>query len=210
MQTDYAFGLVRVGVMSAAIYHVRKISLGLKRKYRLSADDGAGRPGALLAYAEKQLKVADELVLYHDEERTARLATVRESSEGFLAGLTSYEVFDADEQPIGTFGVLVAKSVQRTTWEFEQPNLGRITGTERSLGFARLRRLVSFAGGTAGEIVNAVAKYHFDFERDGEAMFSIEKPKVLDDWYRLTVRSEAVNRTLLFALAITMEARQRG
>lgn len=54
-------------------------------------------------------------------------------------------------------------------------------------------------------------KYHFDFVGvDGERMLSIEKPKVLDDWYRLTVFDDALDRTLLFALVVTMEARQRG
>ncbi|WP_052589628.1 hypothetical protein [Luteipulveratus mongoliensis] len=196
--------------MSESIYHVRKVSLGLKRKYRVSADDGAGKPGALIGYAEKELKVADEIVIYVDEERTERLATVRESGEGFLASLTGYEVFDAQDQRLGSFGVLVKKSVERTTWEVEQPGIGRFTGTERSLKTARLRRLVSLAGGTAGEIANAVTKYHFDFARDDDQLFSIEKPKVLDDWYRLTVHHESLDRTLLFALAITMEARQRG
>jgi hypothetical protein len=196
--------------MSESIYHVRKFSLGLKRRYRISADDGKGRPGDLLGYAEKQLRVSDEIVVYRDEERTERLATVRESSAGFLAALTGYEVFDAGGKRLGAFGVLVRKSVERTTWEFEQPDLGRFTGTERSIRTARLRRLVGLGGGAAGEIVNALAKYHFDFARDDERMFSIEKPKLLDDWYRLTVFTESIDRTLLFALAITMEARQRG
>jgi hypothetical protein len=31
---------------------------------------------------------------------------------------------------------------------------------------------------------------------------------VLDDWYRLTVHDDAADRQLLFALAVTMEARQ--
>lgn len=196
--------------MSEFIYHVRKTSIGIKRKYRISADDGAGRPGALVGYAEKQLKVSDEIVIYRDEERSERLAVVRESSEGFLASLTGYDVFDAAGKRLGSFGVLVKKSVERTTWEFEQPAVGRITGSERSLKTARLRRLVSFGGGTAGEIANAVMKYHFDFFRGDEPMFSIEKPKVLDDWYRLTVHDSGIDRMLLFALAITMEARQRG
>lgn len=53
-------------------------------------------------------------------------------------------------------------------------------------------------------------KYHFDFAQDGTPMFSIEKPKLLDDWYRLTVYADSIDRSLLVALAIIMEARQRG
>lgn len=196
--------------MSEAVYHVRKFSIGFKRKYRISADDGAGRPGEPLGYAEKQLKVSDEIVIYRDEGRTERIATVRESSAGLVAALTGYEVFDAAEQRLGSFGVLPKKSVERATWEFEQPGLGRFTGTERSVRTARMRRLVGLGGGAAGQIANALMKYHFDFAQDGTPMFSIEKPKLLDDWYRLTVYADSIDRSLLVALAIIMEARQRG
>jgi hypothetical protein len=109
----------------ASVYHVRKVSLGFKRKYRISADDGTGRPGAALGYAEKLLKVADEFTLYRDEQRIEKLVTVRESSQGWLAALTGYEASGADARLLGSFGVLVRKSVQRTTWQFDQPGLGR-------------------------------------------------------------------------------------
>jgi hypothetical protein len=197
------------GPVGESIYHVRKVSIGLKRKYRISADDGSGRPGEPLGYAEKELKAADEIVIYRDQDRTERLATVRESSAGFLASLTGYEVFDPEDRRLGSFGVRMKESVERTTWELDQPGLGRFTGTERSVKTARLRRLVSVGGGTLGEIANALTKYHFDFERDGSRMLSIEKPKVFDDWYRLTVHADALDPVLLFALTITMESRQR-
>ena len=195
--------------MSAAVYHLKKVSIGVKRKYRISADDGAGHPGELVAYAEEQLQASDKIVIYRDEERTEISATVKESGAGLIAALRAYEVFDAGEKRIGSFGVLMKKSLARTTWEYEQPGLGRLSGTERSVRTARLRRLATFGGGTAGEIANALTKYHFDFEHEGARLFSIEKPKVFDDWYRLTVYADSVDRTLLFALAVTMEARQR-
>src|SRR5579875_1327766 len=84
--------LGRVAAVTETIFHLRKVSLGPKRKYRVSADD-AGRPGALLAYAEKQLMRSEEIVLFRDEQRAEPLATVRESSAGFRAALTGYEVF---------------------------------------------------------------------------------------------------------------------
>jgi hypothetical protein len=190
-----------------SIYHVRKVSVGLKRKYRISDDDGAGRPGRALAYAEKQLTMADEFVLYRDEQRTERLVSVRESSAGWLAAMTGYEAFDQDERLLGSFGVLVRKSLERTTWQLEQPGLGRMIGTERSRAAARSRRLLTL-GGAAGEILGALVKYHFDFVQDGRPVFSIDKPKVFDDWYRLSVHEDALDRWLLFALAVTVEARQ--
>src|ERR1700760_1128224 len=193
--------------MPAAIYHVRKVSLGFKRKYRISADDGWGEPGSSLGYAEKELKVADELAIYRDERRTEKLVSIRESRRGWLAAMTGYEAFDRDGQLLGSFGVLLKRSVNRSTWQFEQPGVGRFTGTERSAGKARVRRLLAL-GGAVGEIAGALVNYDFDFTRDGVPAFSIEKPKVLDDWYKLTVHEDAIDRQLLFALAVPLEARQ--
>ncbi|MFJ9406707.1 hypothetical protein [Streptomyces sp. NPDC101393] len=157
-----------------------------------------------------KLKVSDELTIYRDEQRTEKLVSVRESSKGWLAARTGYEAFDREERPVGSFGVLTKKPLERTTtWQFDQPGLGRFIGTERSVKTARARRLLGF-GGAVGEIAGALVKYHFDFERDGKAAFSIEKPKVLDVWYKLTVHEDGVDRHLLFALAVTMEARQRA
>lgn len=193
--------------MPTSTFHVRKVSVGLKRKYRISADDGTGRPGELLGYAEKQLKVADEFALFRDEQRTQLLATVRESSRGWLAAITGYEVFAADERLLGSFGVLARKSIERSTWQFEQPGIERLVGAERSIATARVRRLLT-VGGALGVIAGALVRYHFDFKRDGATVFSIDKPKVFDDWYRLTVHDDAIDTTLLFALAVAMEARQ--
>jgi hypothetical protein len=151
--------------------------------------------------------VADELAIYRDEQRTEKLVSIRESSRGWLAAMTGYEAFDRDGQLLGSFGVLLKKSAERSTWEFEQPGLGQFTGTERSAGKAWLRRLLQI-GGAVGEIASALVNCDFDFTRDGEPVFSIEKPRVLGDWYKLTVHEDAIDRQLLFALAVTMEARQ--
>jgi hypothetical protein len=88
-----------------SIYHVRKVSLGFKRKYQIMADDGSGKPGSPLGYAEKELKVVDELAIYRDERRTEKLVSIRESSQGWLAAITGYEAFDREERLLGSFGV---------------------------------------------------------------------------------------------------------
>jgi uncharacterized protein YxjI len=189
-----------------ATYHVRKTSLGPKRKYRIS-DDAGGRPGEPIGYAEKRLKVADEVVVYRDRQRRERLVTVRESSAGWLAALTGYEVVDPDGRVLGGFGLRLRESWQRSTWQLDQPGLGRLVGTERSLTTARVRRLLGLAG-EVGEIAAALVRHHYDFTRDGEVAASIEKPKVLDDWYRIVVHDEAIDPRLLFGLAIMLEARE--
>jgi hypothetical protein len=182
--------------------------VGLKRKYRVFADDGAGRPGEQLAYAEKHLKMADEITLYRDRQRGEVLLSVRESSQGWLAALTGFEVFDGAGHPLGSFGMVVRQSLDRTTWQLDQPGIGRFVGTERSRRTAWGRRLLGL-GGVAGEIIGALVRVHYDFTGEGGPAFSIEKPKLLDDWYRLTIEDSALDADLLLALVIAMETRQR-
>ncbi|GAA1374391.1 hypothetical protein GCM10009612_69740 [Streptomyces beijiangensis] len=70
-----------------------KVLLGLKRKSRISADDGAGKPGLPLGYADKELKC----------------------SKGWLAAMTGYEAFDREKRLLDSFGVQMKKSLDRTT-----------------------------------------------------------------------------------------------
>ena len=81
-----------------------------------------------------------------------------------------------------------------------------MVGTERNLKDYGARPLLPLAG-AFGEIAGALVKVHFDFELDGEPVLSIEKPKVFDDWYRVTARDDTLDRRLLYALAVTMESR---
>lgn len=194
--------------MPISAYHVRKVSWGMKRKYRVFADDGAGRPGRQLGYAEKHLKMADEITLYRDPQRSEVLVSVRESSQGWLSALTGYEAFAGDGRLLGSFGVLVKRSLDRTTWELEQPGVGRFVGSERSRRIAWGRRLLGL-GGVAGEVIGALVKVDYDFSGDGGPAFSVEKPKLLEDWYRLTLHDDALDTDLLCALVIAMETRQR-
>lgn len=91
--------------VTASISHVRNVSLGFKRRYRLSADDGAGRPGAPVGFAEKRLTAVDELVVFSDERRSEPVAVVRESSARFRASLTGYGVLDDAGECSGTLTV---------------------------------------------------------------------------------------------------------
>lgn len=193
---------------SFSAYHVRKVSWGMRRKYRIYADDGAGRPGQQIAYAEKHLTMADQITFYRDRQRDEVLVRVRESSQGWLSALTGFEAFDGGGHLLGSFGVLVRQSLDRTTWQLDQPGVGRFVGTERSRRTAWGRRLLGL-GGAAGEVVGALVRVHYDFAGESGPAFSIEKPRLLEDWYRLTVHDRALDADLLLALVVAMETRQR-
>ncbi|WP_036966162.1 hypothetical protein [Promicromonospora kroppenstedtii] len=156
-----------------------------------------GSEGDLYAFAQqKRVAFREQVTLYTDD-------TKREAVLGFKArqvvdlGAT-YDVVDAGGTPIGTFRKDFAKSLLRSTWHVEQPGLGVATGTERSLPIAIIRRLVELAW----------LPYHFDFVIDGRPAFSVEKKWGLRDRYVVNVQDSRLDRRLVTAMAIGLDALQ--
>lgn len=156
-----------------------------------------GSEGDLYAFAQqKRLAFREQVTLYTDD-------TKQESVLGFKArqvvdlGAT-YDVVDAGDTPIGTFRKDFAKSLLRSTWHVEQPGLGVATGTERNLGVAVIRRLVEIAW----------LPYHFDFTIDGRPAFTVEKKWGLRDRYVVTIQDPRLDRRLVTAMAIGLDALQ--
>lgn len=156
-----------------------------------------GSEGDLYAFAQqKRMAFREQVTLYTDD-------TKQESVLGFKArqvvdlGAT-YDVVDAGDTPIGTFRKDFAKSLLRSTWHVEQPGLGVATGTERSLGVAVIRRLVEIAW----------LPYHFDFTIEGRPAFTVEKKWGLRDRYVVTIQDPRLDRRLVTAMAIGLDALQ--
>lgn len=156
-----------------------------------------GSEGDLYAFAQqKRLAFREQVTLYTDD-------TKQESVLGFKArqvvdlGAT-YDVVDAGDTPIGTFRKDFAKSLLRSTWHVEQPGLGVATGTERSLGVAVIRRLAEIAW----------LPYHFDFTIDGRPAFTVEKKWGLRDRYVVNIQDPRLDRRLVTAMAIGLDALQ--
>jgi len=156
-----------------------------------------GSEGDLYAFAQqKRVAFREQVTLYTDD-------TKREAVLGFKArqvvdlGAT-YDVVDAGGTPIGTFRKDFAKSLLRSTWHVEQPGLGVATGTERSMGVAVIRRLIELAW----------LPYHFDFVIDGRPAFSVEKKWGLRDRYIVNVQDPRLDRRLVTAMAIGLDALQ--
>jgi len=156
-----------------------------------------GSEGDLYAFAQqKRMAFREQVTLYADDSK-------REAVLGFKArqmvdlGAT-YDVVDAGGSPIGTFRKDFAKSLVRSTWHVEQPGLGVATGSERSLGVAVIRRLVEIAW----------LPYHFDFLVDGQPAFTVEKKWGLRDRYVVTIQDPRLDRRLVTAMAIGLDALQ--
>jgi uncharacterized protein YxjI len=156
-----------------------------------------GSEGELYAFAQqKRMAFREQVTLYSDESK-------QEAVLGFKArqvmdlGAT-YDVVDAGGTPVGSFRKDFANSLLRSTWHVEQPGLGIATGTERNMAVAILRRLVEIAW----------LPYHFDFLIDGQPGFSVEKKWGLRDRYVVNIHDPRLDRRLVTAMAIGLDALQ--
>jgi uncharacterized protein YxjI len=156
-----------------------------------------GSEGELYAFAQqKRMAFREQVTLYTDDSK-------REPVLGFKArqmmdlGAT-YDVVDGAGNPVGSFRKDFAKSLLRTTWHVEQPGLGTATGSERSMAVAIIRRLVEAAW----------LPYHFDFLVDGRPAFTVEKKWGLRDRYVVNIQDPNIDRRLVTAMAIGLDALQ--
>ncbi|GAB2494728.1 hypothetical protein GCM10027063_37590 [Promicromonospora xylanilytica] len=166
-------------------------------QYEVRGAQPDGSEGELFAFAQqKRMAFREEVTLYSDD-------TKREPVLGFKArqvidlGAT-YDVVDAGGTPIGSFRKDFAKSLLRSTWHVEQPGLGTATGAERNMTVAILRPLVEAAW----------LPYHFDFLIDGRPAFSVEKKWGLRDRYIVNIQDPGLDRRLVTAMAIGLDALQ--
>lgn len=167
-------------------------------QYEVHAAAPDGSEGALLAFAQqKRMAFKEQVTLYTDD-------TKQQPVLGFKArqvidlGAT-YDIADAAGLPIGLFRKDFAKSLLRSTWILEQPGLGEATGQERSMVVALLRRFIDWL---------SWLPYHFDFTIDGRPAFSVVKKWGLRDRYVVEVHEPRLDRRLIIAMAVALDALQ--
>lgn len=167
-------------------------------QYEVHAAEPDGSEGPLLAFAQqKRMAFKEQVTLYADD-------TKQQPVLGFKArqvidlGAT-YDVTDASGAPIGLFRKHFAKSLLRSTWIVEQPGLGEATGQERNLAVAILRRFIDYL---------SWLPYHFDFVIDGRPAFSVVKKWGLRDRYVVEMPDPRLDRRLVIAMAVALDALQ--
>lgn len=168
-------------------------------QYEVRAALPDGGEGELLAFAQqKRMAFKEQVTLYADEEKQQPILGL-EARQVIDVGAT-YDVTDAHDQPIGLFRSDFGKSLTRSTWHLEQPDIGTITGQERNKALAVLRRLINGL-----EFI----PYHFDFTADGQEMFAMDKRWGLRDRYHVTISNPRIDRRLVLAMAVALDALQR-
>jgi hypothetical protein len=174
-------------------------------RYQVFADDGSGEPGRLVAFAEqKRMTFKERVSLFSDETKQQLVAGFKARKVIDLA--SAYDVTDANGQPIGTFSKKFGKSLLRSTWQLEQPGVPGVTGTERSMGIALLRRVWNFIP-WIGDIPFPV-KYHFDFVQGETPMLQVDKKTRFRDHYVITINDPRLDWRLVLCQAVALDALQ--
>ncbi|HEX8629357.1 MAG TPA: hypothetical protein VF755_14420 [Catenuloplanes sp.] len=167
-------------------------------QYEVRATGPDGSEGELVAFAQqKRMAFREQVTLYTDD-------TKREAVLGFKArqvmdlGAT-YDITDAGGTSIGSFRKDFKQSLLRSTWHVEQPGVGVLTGQETNLAVALLRRFVDSL---------SWLPYHFDFVLTGQPAFSVVKKWGLRDRYVVTVHDPRLDRRVVIAMAVGLDALQ--
>ena len=174
----------------------QKLTLMVNR-YEVWTADAAGNPTTLVAFAQqKRMAIKEQVTIYTDESKATVLAGFKARKVLDLGG--AYDVTDAAGNAIGVFRKDFAASLLRSTWHVDAPGTATATGQERSMLVALLRRFsdISFL------------PYHFDFTRGGAPVFSVEKKWGITDRYVVSIPDPALDRRLIIAMAVALDALQ--
>lgn len=174
-------------------------------RYEFRADDGSGDAGALVAFAEqRRAKLKEQVTLFTDESKQQVLTAFNARKVIDLG--SGYDVTDPAGERLGTFRKDFGKSLLRSTWHLEQSSGAAITGQERSMTIAVLRRLWEFIPFI--EVIPFFVPYHFDFAADADHVLSVRKKGVIRDRYVITIHDPALDRRLVMAQAVALDALQ--
>jgi uncharacterized protein YxjI len=166
-------------------------------RYEVRLADPSGRPGSLVGFAEqKRMTLKEQVTLFTDDSKRDVLARFKARSVMDLRA--TYDVTDGTGAPIGLFRKAFAASLLRSTWHVEQAGWGSATGQERNVAVALLRRFADLS----------FWPYHFDFEAGGQVAFSVEKKWGIRDTYVVTINDPRLDRRLVIAMAVALDALQ--
>ena len=162
----------------------QRITLMVNR-YEIRTMDESGAEGALVAVAQqKRMAFKEHVTFYADEARTEPVFSFKARQHLDLGA--TYDVFDADGQPIGWFRKDFGRSLLRSSWHLGTADGLEAFGTERHQHVALLRRAWDWL-----PVVSDLPSpfiFHFDFTAgDGTLVMSSERLRYLRDRYAVHV-----------------------
>lgn len=178
--------------------HIRQRVRLMVNQYEVRAVTPDGSEGDLIAFAQqKRMAFREQVTLYTDDSKRQPVLSFK--ARQVLDLRATYDVTDAAGSPIGLFRKDFAQSLLRSTWHLEQPGLGVATGQERNFVVALLRRFVDQL---------SWLPYHFDFVLNGQLAFSVVKKWGLRDRYVVEIPNDQIDRRLVIAMAVALDALQ--
>jgi uncharacterized protein YxjI len=167
-------------------------------QYEVRAANPDGSEGALVAFAQqKRLAFKEQVTLYTDD--TKQVPVLGFKARQVIDLGATYDVTDATGAAVGLFRKDFKRSLLRSTWHVEQPGLGLVTGQETNVVVAVLRRFVDSL---------SWLPYHFDFTIGDRPAFSVVKKWGLRDRYVVDIADPALDRRLVIAMAVALDALQ--
>ncbi|WP_299169399.1 hypothetical protein [uncultured Arthrobacter sp.] len=182
----------------------QKITLMVNR-YEVRAVDGNGKPGELMALAQqKRAAFKEEVRFFSDESKKTVLFSFKARQRLDLGA--TYDVLDAQGNPLGSFRKSFGASLLRSTWHLDGPGIEAI-GSERSQGVAIARRIwemVPFL-----DAIPAPFLFHFDFrDPSGQIVLTSERRASLRDRYDVSVPGARLDWRVAAAMAVALDALQ--
>jgi uncharacterized protein YxjI len=167
-------------------------------QYEVHAVNPDGSEAGVLAFAQqKRMAFKEQVTLYTDESKTTPVLGFKARQVMDLGA--TYDVTDANGAPIGLFRKNWKESLLRSTWHLEQPGYGEMVGRETNMVVAVLRRFVESL---------SWLPYHFEFAIGDRAAFSVVKKWGLRDRYLVTIHDPQLDRRLVTAMAVALDALQ--
>ena len=182
----------------------QKITMMVNR-YVVLASDASGTETEQVAFVEqKRMAFREEVTFYSDPSKSEQLMRLKARQVLDISG--GYDVTTPDGTPIGLFRKDFGASLLRSTWHLDPPGAPSITGQERHMVIAILRRLWDFIPFT--DVVPFAWPYHFDFHSPAGPVMSVDRKFGLQDRYLLAVHADALDRRLAIAMAVALDALQ--
>ena len=167
-------------------------------QYEVHAVAPDGTEAGVLAFAQqKRMAFKEQVTLYTDDTKTTPVLGFKARQMMDLGA--TYDVTDAAGTPIGLFRKNFKESLLITTWHLEQPGWPPMVGRETNVAVALIRRFVDSL---------SWLPYHFDFKIEEKVVFSVVKKWGLRDKYVVTIHEPNVDRRLVAAMAVALDALQ--
>jgi hypothetical protein len=180
----------------------QRITLMVNR-YEIRGVDASGSPGPLLAMAQqKRMAFKEQVTFYTDEQRTQPVFGFKARQRLDLGA--TYDVVDANGEPIGWFRKDFGKSLLRSTWHVGDIQGLELLGQERNANVALARRAWEMFTDWPSPFV-----FHFDFtDTQGRVLLSSLRRRSLRDRYEIEVPGAVLDGRLAAAMAVALDALQ--